>query len=82
MTKRLLGQSMLIVVYASNAPLKVGAWRVESDSTAAGGAKMRHPNANAAKITNCERQPRQLLRSYLRRGSGTRLPAVDTRQGG
>ena len=40
-----------IVVYASKAPLKVGAWQVDADSTAAGGAKMRHPNLGAAKIT-------------------------------
>ena len=46
-----------IVVYASTAPLKVGAWRVESDSTAAGGAKMRHPNANAAKIATASPNP-------------------------
>jgi phospholipase D-like protein len=46
-----------IVVYASTAPLKVGAWRAESDSTAAGGAKMRHPNANAAKIATASANP-------------------------
>jgi len=46
-----------IVVYASTAPLKVGAWSVESDATAAGGAKMRHPNANAAKIATASANP-------------------------
>ena len=40
-----------IVLYASKAPLKVGAWQVDTESTAAGGAKMRHPNLGAAKIT-------------------------------
>jgi len=44
-------------VYASTAPLKVGAWSVESDATAAGGAKMRHPNANAAKIATASANP-------------------------
>jgi len=46
-----------IVVYASTAPLRVGAWRVESDSTAAGGRKMRHPDAGAAKITTASANP-------------------------
>ena len=46
-----------IVVYASTAPLKVGAWRVETDSTAAGGARIRHPNANAAKIATASADP-------------------------
>ena len=45
------GGAAEIVVYASKAPLKVGAWQVDADSTAAGGAKMRHPNLGAAKIT-------------------------------
>jgi hypothetical protein len=46
-----------IVVYASTAPLEVGAWRVEPDATAAGGARMRHPNAGAAKITTASANP-------------------------
>ncbi len=46
-----------IVVYALTAPLKVGAWRVESDATAAGGKKMRHPDAGAAKITTASTNP-------------------------
>ena len=37
------------------APLRVGAWQVESDATAAGGAKIRNPNAGAAKITTASR---------------------------
>ena len=46
-----------IVVYASSAPLKVGAWRVESDATAAGGRKMRHPDAGAAKVATASANP-------------------------
>jgi phosphatidylserine/phosphatidylglycerophosphate/cardiolipin synthase-like enzyme len=46
-----------IVVYARTAPLRVGAWRVESDATAAGGAKMRHPDAGAAKIASASANP-------------------------
>jgi phosphatidylserine/phosphatidylglycerophosphate/cardiolipin synthase-like enzyme len=46
-----------IVLYASKAPLRVGAWQVESDSTAAGGAKIRNPNAGAAKIITASANP-------------------------
>jgi hypothetical protein len=35
----------------------VGAWQIEADSTAAGGAKIRHPNAGAAKITAASADP-------------------------
>jgi phosphatidylserine/phosphatidylglycerophosphate/cardiolipin synthase-like enzyme len=45
------------VLYASEAPLRVGAWVVESDATAAGGARIRHPNAGAAKITTASAVP-------------------------
>ena len=46
-----------IVVYASTALLKAGAWRVESDATAAGGARMRHPDAGAAKVAAASANP-------------------------
>ena len=51
------GGSAEIVLYASTATLKMGAWVVESDGTAAGGRKMRHPNAGAAKITTASATP-------------------------
>jgi hypothetical protein len=35
----------------------VGAWQVEPDSTAAGGSKIRHPNAGAAKIASASATP-------------------------
>jgi hypothetical protein len=40
-----------IVLRASDASVLVGAWRKESDGTAAGGQRVRHPDAGAAKIT-------------------------------
>ena len=40
-----------VVLYASEAPIVVGAWSVTPDATAAGGSRLRNPNANAAKIT-------------------------------
>jgi phosphatidylserine/phosphatidylglycerophosphate/cardiolipin synthase-like enzyme len=46
-----------IVLYAPKAPLKVGAWQVDPDSTAAGGAKIRNPNAGAPKITTASPNP-------------------------
>ncbi len=39
-----------VVLYASKATRQGSAWQVESDSTAAGGAKIRNPNLDAAKI--------------------------------
>jgi phosphatidylserine/phosphatidylglycerophosphate/cardiolipin synthase-like enzyme len=46
-----------VVLYASAATLIVGAWRVEPDSSAAGGSKVRHPDLNAAKITAPSAEP-------------------------
>jgi phosphatidylserine/phosphatidylglycerophosphate/cardiolipin synthase-like enzyme len=51
------GGSAEVVLYASAPTLRVGAWQVESDSTAAGGSKIRHPNANGAKITAASAEP-------------------------
>src|SRR6185369_249057 len=39
-----------IVLYASEAPVKVGAWSVVADATAAGGNRIFNPDANAPKI--------------------------------
>src|ERR1051326_4716313 len=39
-----------IVLYAAEAPVRAGNWRVEADSTAAGGNRIRIPDAGAAKI--------------------------------
>ena len=46
-----------VVMYASEAPIVSGAWGVESDSSAAGGAKLRHANAGAAKLTSALADP-------------------------
>jgi len=46
-----------VVLYASDAPLRVGAWTITSDSTAAGGEKLRNPNAGAAKILTAAANP-------------------------
>jgi len=39
-----------IVFYAADAPVRTGTWRVVSDSTAAGGRRLEHPEAGAATI--------------------------------
>ena len=46
-----------VVLYASQAPVKVGNWTSVSDSTAAGGARLANPNAGAAKITTALSAP-------------------------
>jgi len=40
-----------VVLYAAQAPVRIGAWNVVSDSTAAGGAALRNPDLGAAKLT-------------------------------
>ena len=45
------GAPLEVVLYASQAQVIAGAWRAVSDSTAAGGQRVWHPNAGAAKVT-------------------------------
>jgi hypothetical protein len=40
-----------ILLYASKAPVKAGAWQSQADSTAAGGARITNPDAARAKVT-------------------------------
>ena len=46
-----------VVLYAAEAPSLAGAWVIEADTTAAGGAKVRHPNAGAGKISSPSAAP-------------------------
>ena len=46
-----------IVLYAESASLVRGAWRRQTDATAAGGALLRHPNAGAAKLSSALANP-------------------------
>ena len=46
-----------IVLYAADAPIVNGGWRRQADSTAAGGFSLRHPNANAAKLSGALASP-------------------------
>ena len=64
-----------IVLYAAKAPLRVGAWQVVSDSTAAGGSRIHNPNAGAAKIATASATPASYfeLTFQARAGVGYRL---------
>jgi hypothetical protein len=46
-----------VVLYAARNPVLGGAWRIEADSTAADGSKVRHPNAGAAKLATALASP-------------------------
>jgi hypothetical protein len=46
-----------VILYASDAAASAGRWVVENDTTAAGGQRIRHPNANAAKLTTALANP-------------------------
>jgi len=46
-----------IVLVPSAPSARAGKWAVVSDSTATGGAAIRHPNANAAKLTTAKASP-------------------------
>jgi hypothetical protein len=46
-----------VVLYASEAPTRAGGWVVETDAAAAGGRRVRHPDAGGAKLANALAQP-------------------------
>ena len=46
-----------MVLYAAEAPIRSGAWSVETDTTAAGSSKLRHANAGAAKVSTALANP-------------------------
>jgi hypothetical protein len=51
------GEGQDVVLYAAEAPIRVGRWVVEPDSTAAGGSRLRHPDAAVAKLATALAQP-------------------------
>jgi hypothetical protein len=44
-------QTADVVLYASETTVKTGNWVIEADATAAGGARIRYPDAGGAKLT-------------------------------
>jgi phosphatidylinositol-3-phosphatase len=60
-----------IVLWAAEAPTKVGAWSVVGDSTAAGGNRIANPDAGAAKITTASANPPNYFEMTFTAQSGT-----------
>jgi phosphatidylserine/phosphatidylglycerophosphate/cardiolipin synthase-like enzyme len=65
------GDGSDIVLYASNATVRAGAWVVQSDSSAAGGSKIRHPNAGAAKLSSALSNPTNYFELTFTAEAGT-----------
>ncbi|HEX6972861.1 MAG TPA: PQQ-dependent sugar dehydrogenase [Vicinamibacterales bacterium] len=51
------GSASEVVLYASDSTVVAGAWQRVSDASAAGGIRVRHPNAGAAKLTTALASP-------------------------
>ena len=64
-----------VVLHAARAPFLSGGWRVVSNSTAAGGAALRHPNANAPTISPPLANPRHYFEvdAYVEAGRDYRM---------
>jgi phage gp37-like protein len=60
-----------IVLYAADASIRVGAWSVVSDSTAAGGKRVWYPNAGAAKRTAASATPNNYIELTFSPKTGT-----------
>ena len=60
-----------------------GAWRVEADATAAGGKRIRHPDAGAAKVTTARSaSPAHYFELTFNARGRRAVPPLDSRQGG
>ena len=64
-----------IVLYAADASARAGAWQVTADGSAAGGSRMVHPDAGAAKLTTALANPANYfeLQFNVEAGRGYRL---------
>jgi hypothetical protein len=60
-----------IILWASDATATAGAWRLTADSTAAGGLRMWHPDAGAAKITTALASPANYFELTFNAVAGT-----------
>ena len=60
-----------IVLRASDVSILVGAWRKETDGAAAGGQRVRHPDAGAAKITSPVASPSNYFELTFNAQAGT-----------
>ena len=60
-----------VVLYAAESLPPAGGWRVESDATAAGGRRLRHPDAGAAKLTSPLASPTHYFETTFEAQAGT-----------
>src|SRR5204863_5048872 len=60
-----------IVLYASEAPVRIGNWVVASDSTAAGGARIWNPDAGVPKIVDPVANPADYFEMTFTAQAGT-----------
>ncbi|MFL6213183.1 MAG: IPT/TIG domain-containing protein [Blastocatellia bacterium] len=60
-----------VVLYASEAPTRVGNWQAVADSTAAGGARIWNPDAGVAKITTPLANPPSYFEMTFNAQAGT-----------
>jgi len=60
-----------VVLYAAKAPVRVGAWNVVADSTAAGGQRLENVNAGAAKVTTASATPSQYFEMTFNAAANT-----------
>jgi hypothetical protein len=60
-----------VVLYASEAPVKVGDWSVLPDATAAGGARIFNPDAGGAKLANAVANPASYFEMTFEAQAGT-----------
>ena len=70
-----------VVLYASQAPVRVGRWNVVSDATAAGGQSLSNPDAGAAKLATPAAQPVDYFEISFYAVSGPCLSPLDEGQG-
>jgi hypothetical protein len=72
---RTLGDNGTRVLHTAHASHVAGTWRVVTDSTAASGARLEHPNAGAAKVATAAASPRDYfeLRFQAEAGRAYRL---------
>ena len=60
-----------VVLYAAEAPVRIGNWNVVSDSSAAGGARLFNPDAGAPKLTDALPNPTSYFEATFQAQSGT-----------
>ncbi len=60
-----------VVLWAAEAPVKVGAWSVVADGSAAGGSRLANPDSNAPKKTTASANPTDYFEMTFNAQSGT-----------